>query len=225
MPEPDFFDRLLARHTGLGDAVTARPRLPGPFERAEPRWEEVEAPPEPLRSASEPGARPAPAAPARIERRTEIRHTERFTPRVADPEPDTPIPSTEPTLPAEPAARPPRDRVIVSRVTSEPPVRSAAVPPRSPAPTTARAEHPAAGPAPLPRAAAREAPAAPTRPESARPPVSHRRARPAEPTVRVTIGRLEVRATAPERTPARTPRHGRPTPVVNLSDYLSGEAR
>ncbi|WP_344518996.1 hypothetical protein, partial [Paractinoplanes durhamensis] len=71
MPEPDYFDRLLARQR-VGPAAgvaRVRPRLPGPFERAEARWIEPE-----LEPVSPLSRVPAPAAsPIRTERHTETR--------------------------------------------------------------------------------------------------------------------------------------------------------
>ncbi|GGN64261.1 hypothetical protein GCM10010112_24280 [Actinoplanes lobatus] len=219
-PTPDYFDRLLARHTGRGDTGGTRPRLPGPFERGEARWQEVEMPPLPAAHpvVRESGDRP-PTAPVRVERHTEIR-VERPDPGSADPAPAPLRRSTE-IRSAEPAAV----RETVTQVISGAPVRPAVTAPQRPAPATAPADRPVAGPAPVMRPAAGVAPVVAARRETALPPASRRRARPAEPSVHVTIGRLEVRATAPERAPARTPRSGRPSPVVSLTDYLAGEGR
>ncbi|MFC5804435.1 hypothetical protein ACFPWT_28385, partial [Streptomyces formicae] len=79
---PDYFDRLLARHTvsaaaAVRGATRVRPRLPGPFERVEALRT---APPEPGEPAPlvplAPGPSTGPATPVRHER--EVR-TERET--------------------------------------------------------------------------------------------------------------------------------------------------
>jgi hypothetical protein len=70
---PDFFDRLVARHTpdsGAGGALRARPRLPGPFERTGmtatttgPALLDAERPAAPLpTTAPRPSPAPTPAA-------------------------------------------------------------------------------------------------------------------------------------------------------------------
>ncbi|GGN13774.1 hypothetical protein FHR83_003778 [Actinoplanes campanulatus] len=220
-PTPDYFDRLLARHTGRGDTAGTRPRLPGPFERGEARWQEVEMPPLPAAHpvVQESGERP-PTAPVRVERHTEIRIGQ------PDPGPPGPAPASPLRTTESRSVEPVPGRETVTRVISDPPVPPAAAAPQRPAPSaSASADRPAAGPAPVMRPAARVAPVAAARRETVQPPASRRRARPAEPSVHVTIGRLEVRATAPERAPARTPRSGRPAPAVTLTDYLAGEGR
>ncbi|MEV4789085.1 hypothetical protein AB0K53_27215, partial [Streptomyces tuirus] len=102
-PEPDFLDRLLARHATPAarrpGVVRVRPRLAGPFERAEA----VRATPpgpddaEPLWpvAAPVPGSRPDPVRPAA----REVVRTERER---------TVVRTEQATAPAEPATRPAR---------------------------------------------------------------------------------------------------------------------
>lgn len=237
----DHFDRLLARYTPVaavhgtgGPAVRTRvrPRLPGPFERAEAlRY----GPPEPDEPAalipSAPSADrelPRPTLPGR-EVRTE-RHTVVRTERAPRP--------GEAGQPARPAAapasllRPPAVPVARARpgsaegVTPPRRARSSAAEERAAAPVVPTAPAPAAA---APALAA--APAVPRRSDSvargAAPGSLGRRApRPAERVVHVQIGRLEVSAAprpganaAPAERPAQ--RTGRPAPVLTLDDYLS----
>ncbi|HEV2777780.1 MAG TPA: hypothetical protein VGX25_00110, partial [Actinophytocola sp.] len=62
----------------------------------------------------------------------------------------------------------------------------------------------------------------PVRPAAPRIPVVPRRAPVAEPTVHISIGRVEVRATAEPGAPSRAPASGRPR--LSLDDYLRGRA-
>jgi hypothetical protein len=227
MPEPDYFDRLLARRAGpFADVVRARPRLPGPFERAEPRWHEAQA--------AGPVRTPPAAGLPRVERHTEI--------RIAPPDPavqvalpappgprwlERPALATDLTPPARPEDRPrpePAPAASARPGAAQPgsprpgSPRPGSARPARPGPVVARAA-PAIGPAspvlPMPRGliAASARPAAPQ-------PASRRRAKPAEPAVNIRIGRLEVRASA-DQPAARAPRPGRVAPAVNLSDYLT----
>jgi hypothetical protein len=218
MPDPDYFDRLLARHAGVGDGDVARvrPRLPGPFERAAPRWVEAE---EPMRHAAhEPAAPPPSPLPQPGETRVE-HHTETRTERTLlsrqewiTAEPPGPLVQPEPDSPP-----------IVAQVAppSPPPAARPASPDRTrePAALTIQREKGDKGEkhqTTEQATAVRRAAALPITPR--------RRPKPAEPpAVHVRIGRLEVRAdrpAPPKRT--ATPRPGRPAPAVSLTDYLRG---
>ena len=225
MPDlvPDYFDRLLARHMTSGVVTRVRPRLPGPFERIEslrPVPDAPEAPdaPEsppavPVPPAREPFAPPSPRRERRVltERHTVIRedqvtaHDDDRTPQpVPDPRPDRPV-TREPRHVAQLAVTNPVRAVVRNTVSG--------AAPRDPEPAAPRT-----GVLIPPRVAV-----PPRAPETRRSvaPGARRTARPAEPTVHVKIGRLEVRAagTAP---PARRTTPSRRAPAVNLTDYLSG---
>ena len=228
MPEPapdrppDYFDRLLARQMPIADAGRTRPRLPGPFERAEARWTETLLPEEPASpTAAYPAPEPAgppPVGPIRVERHTEIRTG-----------PPVPAPPLEPPAPNPRwITRPAPDSASVSTPASgERPTSSGPVPAHRPAAVRPAPVRPTAEPA----APARPTPAGPAVPRStpspaarratAPPPAPRRRTRPAEPAVHIRIGRLEVRAGGAPA-PVTTPRAARPAPAVSLSDYLSG---
>ncbi|WP_026361199.1 hypothetical protein [Amycolatopsis nigrescens] len=225
---PDYFDRLVARAADWPDAPEAvpkvRPRLPDPFERP-PRaqleqFETVDAPPF---TAPVPDDPPVPSLPA---------------PPFPLPRPDFPAagpePRPEPVRQAERIVSVPSGQVretlrrlvdrleVRTEVVAAPPVRPAA--PRAP-----RAGRPTGH---------RETVPAPVRPSvvdirlagraqepggTARSP-GERRAQPppAERVVRVSIGKLAVKAAAQPEQPR--PRGGqRPSPVVSLDRYLAGE--
>ena len=216
----DYFDRLLARHmTSADQAVTrVRPRLPGPFERIESLRPEPDAPESPDAPDSPPAA-PAPPArasfaplqPRRGHRVLTERHTVIREEQVTASDGDR----TPPFLP---------DRLVTHEHRHL--VRPAVA---APVHTVVREAAPGAAardpePAP-PRTGVLISPpiAVPPRPPESRTsvaPVARRTVRPAEPTIHVKIGRLEVRAAGTE-TPARRPTPGRRAPAVNLTDYLS----
>ncbi|MFB4421159.1 hypothetical protein C5F59_008690 [Streptomyces sp. QL37] len=238
----DYFDRLLARYTpaaaadgtgGPGTRVRVRPRLSGPFERAEALRH---GPPEP----DEPAAL-IPSAPRADEGRLHLvrpglevrteRHTVVRTEQAPQPG------QGQPSLPAEafpaPLLRPPVTPSPKSRPGGEEAGRAArrarSTAPDAPAPAPAAPGGPAQpAPAPL-RVAALPAPrgsdSAAAR--GAVPgPVGRRAPRQAERVVHVQIGRLEVSAAPPpgaNASPAGRPvqRTGRPAPVLTLDDYLS----
>ncbi|MFF5670659.1 hypothetical protein ACFY8S_11045 [Streptomyces hygroscopicus] len=246
----DYFDRLLARHAPAppvpgarpvaddaadGRPVRVRPRLPGPYERIEALW----GGPPPEESAP-PRAVPPPAAGrhqevVRYER--EVR-TDRHTVVRAEP---TPYEDVE-RYAENPAPAPlliPSTRITATPHPAAPGIaataRGAMAPP---APETTPA---GAGPRPgPPPAGVRSAPAAVPLPpraadpgigrEAARLPTGRRRARSAQRTVHVQIGRLEVTAAAPpgadRSTAARPGPTGRRAPALSLDDYLArGERR
>lgn len=219
---PDFFDRLAARHDPAGGPVRLRPRLPGPFERVD----SLPAVPEP----EAPAAR-APASPPMREREVrrverEVRTTDRIT--VVRDESSPP----ERTRQAETQARQEK-----SEPTVRPETPSREVFPEHPRPAPAASTEPEAAepvrerggalraavlapaPAESPRTRTTAAAAAPRPAPAAR----RRAAEPAEPAVRVEIGRLQVSAAPPQRPPER-PRSGRREPAVNLADYLDERA-
>ncbi|MFI1369476.1 hypothetical protein [Streptomyces griseochromogenes] len=234
--EPDFLDRLIARHTAgpRQDTVRVRPRLPGPFER-------VEAVRAPAADPDATGAVPWPyAAPAPVPGRdasrpatTEVRwHTERERTVVrtrrdpAEP-PGRPVPAAlpdapllRPAAPLAPGPRPvPRtgsrtsgrggpESVADRTAASVPNPPGAGAAPPALVPTAAR---PGAADATAARAAVRQA-------------AARRPARAPEQVVRVQIGRLEVTAgQAPPKNGARQPARPseRPGAAVSLADYLA----
>ncbi|WP_367324307.1 hypothetical protein [Streptomyces sp. HUAS ZL42] len=231
---PDFLDRLIARHAApVTEAVRVRPRLPGPFERAEAVRARAPEPDgaDPLlwpsatpSSAPERDApRPAAATPARLhtERERTVVRTEREPGdqgrRSAVPElPEAPL--LRPSAPLAPGPRPAAEspRRTPGRGRAEPgPDRTAVSVPTPPGTDTAPpASAPvAARPAAADTAAAREA---------ARQAAARRPARAPEQVVQVQIGRLEVTA-APTAGPTRQrpPAAGRPGATVSLAEYLA----
>ncbi|MGW0791106.1 hypothetical protein ACWD04_23400 [Streptomyces sp. NPDC002911] len=237
----DYFDRLLARYTPVAVAddsgarvrVRVRPRLSGPFERAEAlRY----GPPEPDEPAallpSAPSADrdlprpPRPDREVRTERHTMVR-TERVpqpagTGQPARPEAAAPAPLLRPSAAPAPKARPAGAEGARAARRGRP---SAPDEPAAPVMPTA----PAYAPTPPARAAALALPrgSGSAAARGAAPGSVGRRApRPAERVVHVQIGRLEVSAAPPpgaSAAPAGRPaqRTGRPAPVLTLDDYLS----
>ncbi|MFD7285541.1 hypothetical protein [Streptomyces sp. NPDC059863] len=251
---PDYFDRLLARYTpvpgvagtggaggadGVGGMARVRPRLPGPYERAEALRSGPWEPDEPaalIPYASQPAFGPAELMyqerEVRTDRHTVVR-TEAARPGEASERPAGTVatPNTGPLLPPL-SHRTPVPRPAVDEGTRAP--RRPGAPSVSGTPRTA--------PAAVPRAAAPAPRAAPTRlgprgadtaaARGAAPNGVGRRApKQAERVVHVQIGRLEVSAAPPpggDRSPAadRTDRTGRRAPALTLDDYLSrGEKR
>lgn len=215
MPEPDYFDRLLARQGG-GDV---RPRLPGPFERAEPSWTETVADPQVapvLRVVREPAAAPAPP-PIRVERHTEVRvepltpvvHQQLVTHTVVSPpaRPDQAVPVQQTTSPAAADVRLPSPRAAPTVVDGADATNLISTPSR-----------PVSVARPRPRREQRVT----TQRGSPNLPATRRRPQPpAEPAVSIRIGRLEVRTAGDGKPAPRSPRPGRPAPAVSLIDYLS----
>ncbi|MEU1179175.1 hypothetical protein ABZ464_16270 [Streptomyces sp. NPDC005820] len=223
---PDLFDRLLAR-TGAAsrpDAVVplARPRLAMPFERlpaAAPTETEVEidaaAParpetfpvPRPTAQAAPQGA-PAPPASvlSRIERTVRSIETVRTlsaeSPRAAQPAAPPVLHSdVERLVPAAEA---------VARAVEQPVDRRPAADMPAPTPSVRTAPAARTGSAAL-RSVPRSAGEVRRRePQTA----------PAEPSVQVTIGRLEVTTAPHEPKRERNGRTGRPQPAVGLDAFL-----
>ncbi|MFD4032524.1 hypothetical protein ACFWVP_18875 [Streptomyces sp. NPDC058637] len=231
----DYFDRLLARYTPVaatgGARVRVRPRLAGPFERAEAlRYgpHEPDGPaallPSAPRAATDP---PRPAREVHTERHTVLR-TERAprpgetAPRVR-PAAAVPSPLPRPPVAPSPKARPAgaEEGVHAARRGRQSAREEPASVPVVAAPAQSAAAPARAAALPVPRgsdsAAARGA---------APGPVGRRAPRPAERVVHVRIGRLEVSAAPPpgaNASPAGRPAQpaGRPAPVLTLDDYLS----
>jgi hypothetical protein len=240
MPEPpDYFDRLLTRHVPVAahrGPVRVRPRLPGPFERAEARWfepvaDDAPAPLVPSAPPAHPAVAPVLPPPVRTER-TVIRTEPAPAPERRAAPPATARPD------AAPPPRPAADITPARRAAAE-----AATAPRRHADPVSRPAPPARDEAVAARPARRGAATGPVDPARAAPgmpravpaPAARRVAEPrearrparSEPTVHVRIGRLEVRAAEADRPaahPARPARDGRHAPAVNLSDYLSGRS-
>ncbi|MBC9728843.1 hypothetical protein [Streptomyces sp. TRM68367] len=240
-PEPDFLDRLIARHAAPAAAprpgvVRVQPRLPGPFERIEavrgtgPDADDTE----PLWPVTVPS--PAPrddrARPALREVRTERERT---------------VVRTEQTpAPEEPAPRP-----AALRVPQAPLLRPAAplTPGQRPVPDAAhraagrgrteRDATPSAAPVPVPPgtdAASRAAVSAPLVPSTAdtaaardavRQAAARRPGRQAEQVVQVQIGRLEVTAAGTSQGGGRPRPRGteRPQATLSLAEYLAAKGR
>ncbi|MEV3988551.1 hypothetical protein AB0J57_06550 [Streptomyces sp. NPDC049837] len=249
MPEPDYFDRLLARYTPVpgaegraGGVARVRPRLPGPFERAEALRT---APPEPDEPApllpSAPGPAFGPAELIRHEREV-VRDRHTVVRETARPGGEQDRSAAHRVSGTGPLLRPAADTGPVPR-----PVAAGA--PR--VPRTARRTGPAPGPHGAPRAMAPGAAAptvAPAPPAGAVAParprdtdtaaargaglggVGRRAPRAAERVVHVQIGRLEVSAAPPPGAPRpggdRPGPTGRRAPALTLDDYLTrGEKR
>jgi hypothetical protein len=236
-PEPDFLDRLLARHAAPAaqrpGVVRVRPRLAGPFERieavrgaapdpdgTEPLWP-VAAPAAVARPDT---ARPAPREIVRTERERTVVRTEQVPapaetgPRPARPaEPEGPL--LRPVTPTGPALRPVPDTTRRAggrgRTERAAPTNAASVP----TPPGADAAPPAAVPASLLPSAADTAAAR----DAVRQAAARRPGRQAEQVVQVQIGRLEVTAgpSPSGGSRQRTPATGRTGATLSLEEYLA----
>ncbi|MFG3719432.1 hypothetical protein ACGF8D_16680 [Streptomyces massasporeus] len=235
-PEPDFLDRLLARHAAPAvqrpGVVRVRPRLAGPFERTEAVRATAPGPDdaEPLWPVATPapGARPDPARPAarevvRTERERTVVRTEQ-APAPTEPaarparrdEPGEPL--LRPAAPVRPALRPVPDTARRAAVRGRPEGAAPMSAASAPTPPGADVAPPAVSAPLLPSvadtAAARDA---------VRQVAARRPGRPAEQVVQVQIGRLEVTAGGPPQGggPPRPRRAERPGATVSLADYLA----
>lgn len=237
---PDFFDRLLARHTPSADHAAApvrvRPRLPEPFERVAAVGTADRGPATQPSPAPAPGraAVPPPGEPGHgpWEIRTEHERTvvrAQRTPGTEDPAtraaapPGTEPPLLRPTATPEPrwhpaeAARQVSGRAVgtvLGPLANERPGPPSTGAPLVPPPGVG-ALRPAAAPdaAFAARGAARAA-------------AARRGPRATERVVHVQIGRLEVSAAAPAVGPEPRPRAAaRRSATVSLEDYLSGRGR
>ncbi|GAA2765301.1 hypothetical protein GCM10010103_43420 [Streptomyces paradoxus] len=232
-PEPDFLDRLLARHAPAAErrpgVVRVRPRLAGPFERVEavragaPDPEDAE-PLWPVATPA-PAARPDTARPAAREIvRTERERTVVRTEQAPAPDEPTarPVRAAEPLLrpaaPVRPAPRPVPDTARRAAVRGRPESAAALNAASAPTPPGADAAPPAVSAPLLPSAADTAAARDAVRQAAARRP-----GRPAEQVVQVKIGRLEVTAGgAPPGGGRARPREAeRPQATVSLADYLA----
>jgi hypothetical protein len=227
----DYLGRLAARALGVGEVAQPRRSL---FE--------------PRRGAPEPFASVEleDAAPPRSEASTRPREATRLpqpeAPVAPEPAGRPPLPPTlrapEGTVPGAPvperapaaAARRAQEEAVSPTVRRRTPARESVARPARPTPEPAPARRPTVRDALAPRAQAppparRAAPAvvAPTLAVRPPPPPLNVQVREPAPTVRVTIGRVDVRAVAPEP-PARPKRKPKPAPRVSLDEYL-GRAR
>ncbi|MFJ9866783.1 hypothetical protein [Streptomyces sp. NPDC101165] len=232
--EPDFLDRLIARHTAPGpDAVRVRPRLAGPFERVEavrartPDPDATDSVPWPSATPAPVPDRdvPRPAAELRLhtERERTVVGTERAPAEQAPRPAPTALPEAPLLRPAAPLAPGPLPVPRTGPRTSgrggpEPGADRVAAPAPSP---------PGAGVAPptvvsaAPRPSAADTTAAR---EAVRQAAARRPGKAPEQVVQVQIGRLEVTAAqSPSRNgPRQPPRSAeRPGAALSLADYLS----
>lgn len=213
----DYLTSLAARALGVTDV--ARPRR-SMFE--------------PRRGAPEPVAASEPARSSRLDEAPMERDegTSALTapppvlaPRQARRPPSRAEEPPAPKTPAKPSRREPLRASVRRRRLSAPapPVAAPAAKPESAAPAQSEVEERSPDPvaASPPGSRRTDAQVAPTLLLSARPP---RGADPSEaaspPTVRVTIGRVDVRAVMPERQP-EPKRQPRLAPRMSLDDYLS----
>ncbi|MEV5986940.1 hypothetical protein AB0L85_18270 [Streptomyces sp. NPDC052051] len=235
-PEPDFLDRLLARHTDTApDTARPRPRLPGPFERveavraraAEPDAADVAAGPPAATFAVLPD-RDGPRPPAEIRRHTEHERTVVHTEHpLAAPESARPAPAA--TLPEAPLLRPaaslaagplpvpratPRDTGRSGPDAGADRVAASASTPlgadAAPAAVVSTAPHPSPADTTAARTAARQA-------------AARRPGRTPEQVVHVQIGRLEVtsRQKPSQDGQVRQGPAQRPGTTLSLAEYLA----
>lgn len=213
----EFLGNLAARALGLSAVARPRPSLFEP-RRAAPDSPalEPEAVPVPQASRAEEASR----APDRRERTRSAREVE---PRRRQPKPSVETEGEAPPVRALPAERPlVRTRAKAAPQPGDEPVNVPAFAetrPRRAAPPPAPADVPAdraieAKPRVWPTRAA-SGPSLDVRPSF---PAELRRDAP-EPAVRVTIGRIDVRAVKAEE-PPEPRKNPRPTPRISLDDYL-----
>ncbi|MFD0308976.1 hypothetical protein [Streptomyces sp. NPDC127119] len=234
---PDFFDRLLARHTPAAappaDVVRLRPRLAGPFERAEavrataPEPDEVGAlrPAAPRQGLSETDV----AGPTvrEVQLRTE---RERTVVQAGRPVSEEPAPRPVPRdLPEAPLLRPAAELVPALRPVPDPVRRSAGrgEPERASSPRVLSGPFPSgtgmASPAAVSAALRPGTADTATARDAVRQAAGRRSGRGGEQVVQVQIGRLEVTAAgaAPADGSRRPTAPGRPAATVSLADYLA----
>ncbi|MEV0207582.1 hypothetical protein AB0H97_20530 [Streptomyces sp. NPDC050788] len=227
---PDFFDRLIARHTAPRPAaVRVRPRLPGPFERVEAvrsrsATSEDDALLWPAATPAAPQADVPLTSPGETRTHTEREHTVVRTehePAGPGPRPvaraRAEAPLLRPVAPVAPGPRPPADnaRRAAGQGRAAQPEHaqtavSAPIPPG--AETAPHAVSAALRPSAADTAAARDA---------VRQAAARRPARATEQVVQVQIGRLEVTAQPPEGGRRSTPAKERAGATVSLAEYLA----
>lgn len=234
---PDFFDRLLARHTPAAaprpGVARVRPRLAGPFERVEAVRAGVQEPEtaEPLWPTSAPSptsdgdlARPAVReVQFRTERERTVVRPERTPSDESAPRPVTrdlsEAPLLRPAVPVAPGPRPVPDTARRSAGRGEP-ERSSPSAVSVPLPSGAATASPAAVSAALRPSSADTAAAR----DAVRQAAGRRSGRGGEQVVQVQIGRLEVTAAGPaaagggSRGSASPARQGA---TVSLAEYLA----
>ena len=228
---PDFFDRLLARHTAPRPAaVRVRPRLPGPFERVEAVRAAAPAPEEDtlLWPATTPAAVAPPDAPRPSATRTRTRTERERTVVRTEREPVAPAPrSSEPARAEAPLLRPVAPVAPGLRPLPEAGRRSAGRGRAEPG----ASQTAASVPIPPGTEAAPQAVSAALRPSAAdtaaardavRQAAARRPSKPTEQVVQVQIGRLEVTAaSAAEGAGQRRKAAERPGTALSLADYLA----
>ena len=219
---PDYFDRLLARSVPgcpvpSGETVVA-PRLPQLFEQFSTEVETEELLPAAVRPA--PQAAPVPPPVTVVERHSPASEAPRPEPAVQPPAlaPPPVAPSVIPVrVPQTAAAQAPAG--VVERQVERPVEQHL---------TTVNVvleHHGAPAGTLLPRGTTGAVPATPAPVDTARAAtVAARRGEPRQQqVVRVSIGRVEVTATSPERRPPAQARPSRPDPAMSLERYLTRE--
>ncbi|MEU9879867.1 hypothetical protein [Streptomyces phaeochromogenes] len=236
---PDFFDRLLARHTPAAaprpGVARVRPRLAGPFERVEAVRAGAQEPesagplwPTSAQSPTSDGDLARPAAVREVQFRTERERTVVRPERAPSDEPaprpvarDLPeAPLLRPAVPVAPGPRPVPDTARRSAGRGEPERSSSQSAVSVPLPSGAATASPAAVSAALRPSSADTAAAR----DAVRQAAGRRSGRGGEQVVQVQIGRLEVTAAGPAATgggsrgPASPARQGA---TVSLAEYLA----
>lgn len=213
----EFLGNLAARALGL--SAVARPR-PSLFEPRRTAPDPLALEPEAVSSPQASRAEEAPQAP---NRREQTRSTREVEPQQRQPKPSVEMEAEAPPIRALRAQRPP----VRTRARPAPPRGDEPVSTPILAETRARRAAPPPEPADVAagQAIGAEPPVRPTRgaPEpslAVRPsfPAELRRDAPA-PTVRVTIGRIDVRAVEAKE-PPEPRKKPRPAPRISLDDYL-----
>ena len=236
----DFFSNLAGRLLGVSEVV--RPRLPALFEtpEREAKLSVEDAGPAHAAPFSEPDDPPEPAAPAAIASRSaplDFGPRDRPEKAVAQWAPEAA--ALSPPKPSPPLERPPAKRKVARekaetksaleahherrgepRPTNRKTERAATSPPQAetPEPIAKREDQAPTGPKPTPTTtpAAGSPFALPPAPRvSAKRPEAQPRG--SEPTIHVSIGRVEIRATREQQSPRREKES---SPVMSLDDYL-----
>jgi hypothetical protein len=211
---PDYFDRLLARSVPGFPAAgpVVRPRLPQIFEPAGPEPEYAEPFTVPVPAA--PPVVGAPGPPGPRGRAGQATHTSL---QAAPAVPQEPTPTAPELVTVESSKT-----IVAAEHTSHEVVREPVIEQRLTAVNVAvrqgepvaelRPQHTTVV-VPVPVAQPRQTPA----------PVTHRAETPQPQAVHVSIGRIEVTATSPERRQPPRAATKRPEPVLSLDRYLARE--